>query len=500
MLKAGKHQVQVVEKFKGKPATLIGDSMGVGKTLSAVLLDLERRSREGGDQRTLIICQKAGLSVWEWHLIDQGVDPNRIFRIDPEDREPLESELQTGAHNFDYYIVHWDSLIRLRNIIKPEQAEKTVIYTPSGKKSLRGPVARQIEWDLVIADEVQYAKNRKAQRTEVLKKIKARNKLGCSGTPADDKPQDFWSIGNWLHPKEPIFRSYWRFYDHFIRWHPHPYAGYRVIDGVKNIDQLHEFMAPWYIRRRLTDVVDDMPPKTHSKIWVDLTPRQKEDYDAMHKYQVARVGELKEELVVTHKIAMHIRLQQMIMGTVSLDWEDFEEGLRDSPIVAVGEPSPKLDAVMEMVETAIESGEQIVVFTNFRAMANMVEARCQKAKIPVGKYTGDTPNQKYRDATVADFQSGKKKVFVGTIGAAGTSITLTAASTLVFTDRNWNPSKNEQAEDRIWRIGQKNHCRIWDIVARDTVDDERLQTIWRKARWVKELVNLPAHLNDGVLL
>lgn len=513
MLEPGKHQLQVVEKFRGLPAALIGDSMGTGKTLSAILMELEWRRKEKGDRRTLIVCQKGGLSVWKWHLEDQGVDPARILVIDPQDREPMEEELRTGAQKFDYYVLHWDALRHLRNIVKPEQPE-TKIYTPSGKKSLKNVTSRQITWDLVIADEVQYAKNRNAERTKILKRIKTRRKLGCSGTPADDKPHDFWSILNWLYPKEPQFRSYWRFYDNYIDWHLHPKGGYRMIDGIKNLDQFHEMIAPFYIRRKLTDVVDSMPSKTHGKIWVDLTPRQIKDYDNMQKFQVARIGEMREELLAVYKIEMYIRLQQMMLGTVTeLDWTEYDKsmdrfgpdttawpkGTRKGPQVVIGEPSPKLDVVMEKVEEALESGEQIVVFSYFQAMADMVEARCKKEKIPVSKVTGRISSQTVRDAAVANFQSGKTKVFAGTIGAAGTSITLTAANTLIFTDRSWNPSKNEQAEDRIWRIGQKNACRIWDIVARDTIDDGRLQQIWRKARWVNEFVNLPTHLNGAVL-
>jgi SNF2 family DNA or RNA helicase len=518
MLQPSRHQLEVVKKFKGLPAAICGDSMGVGKTLSAILVDFDDRNakKKGQGYRTLIICQKGGISVWKWHLMDQGVPENLILAIDPQDREPIEQELQSGCKNYSYYIIHWDALIRLENIVRPKQP-KSRQTGPSlnGKRTL--PRAKpQIVWDHIIADEVQFAKNRNTKRTKVLKELKALKKTGWSGTPADDKPQDFWSILNWCYPQEPEFRSYWRFFDRFIEYHLHPKAGFRVIDGTKNMGEFHQKIAPFYIRRTLEDVVDDMPPKTRGQIWVDLVPRQRRDYDNMHEFQTARITEIRDELVAGYKIAMYMRLQQMMLATVTeLDWTEYEKNLKrygvdlttwpkgttKGPKVILGEGSPKLDAAFEKVDEALESNQGIVLFTHFQAMADLMEARCQKLGITSAKVTGAVLSQKTRDAAVADFQSGKAKVFVGTIGAAGTSITLTAARTLIFTDRHWNPSKNAQAEDRVWRIGQKYPVNIWDILARDTIDEERLKKIWLKAQNVHDIVTLPKHLNEaGVLL
>lgn len=441
----------------------------------------------------MIICQKSGLSVWKWHLEDQGVDPSRIFVIDPKNRAAFDAELEAGAHNHDYFLVHYPAIILLQNLT-----------------GLKG--ARRIKWNRLILDEVHLIKNRKSKRTVEIKRIKAEVKRGLSGTPADDKPQDFWSVLNWIYPGE--YSSYWRFYDRYLDWETHPYNGYRVVKGVKNLDEFHRKIGPYYIRRTLFEVRGDMPEKTRGEIRVEMTPRQRRDYDSMFKYQVAQVGELREQLVVTYKIAMYVRLQQMTLGTVDLDWDRFTRWHQryghlceherpknepNGPDISIGDPSPKFDAVMEKVEECMEEGESLVVFSQFKAVVEGIAARCRKAKIPVSTFSGADPNQSRRDQSVADFQAGKTRVFCGTIEAAGTTITLTRANQLIFTDRHWNPSKNEQAEDRIWRINQPNACRIWDIVMDDTIDDERLRRIWEKAQWVNEVVNVPAHLKDLVV-
>lgn len=500
MIEPAKHQLELVDKFVGLPYCFIGDSMGTGKTLSGVLLDrAERLLKYPRPFRTLIVTTKGGLSVWKWHLEDQGVPSDRILVIDPADRTVFDTEIDQGALNYDYYVCHWHALDLL----------------PSFNKVTVGRQA--LWWDHILADECHMAKNRKAKRTMRLKAQKAHKRTALSGTPADDKPQDIWSIWNWLDKKK--YSSYWRFFNEYIdsseEVNRSTGQGYRKVKGVKNMEKYHREVSPYYIRRRLTDVRDDMPEKTYGDIWVDLTGRQLKDYRQIEDVQTALLGKFDEEFTVEWQIAMHQRLQQMTLGTVAdLDWSEYERfwdkwepileearkyGLDvelpknppTGPKFVLGEPSPKLDAVMEKVGEAADEGESLVVMTCYRSVVKMIGERCRKEKIPTGLLHGGMTNQKSRDAAVADFQSGRSRVFVGTIGAAGTAITLTRAHTTIFTDRHWNPSVNRQAEDRIWRFDQKNTCRIWDISARDTVDVSKRAQIAQKAKLVDRMVEIP---------
>ena len=161
------------------------------KHVTGVLMDFDDRNRPenaGMKYRTLIITVKNGIETWRWHLVDQGVPPEQIYVIDPADRSGFEKVLSEKYIPYAYVIMHWDALIRVPNMIKNKGHGIHV-------------------WNHVIADEVHYAKNREAKRTVVFKRIKALKKTGLSGTPADDKPQDFWSIGNWLYPDDPQFSS-----------------------------------------------------------------------------------------------------------------------------------------------------------------------------------------------------------------------------------------------------------------------------------------------------
>ena len=503
MITPGKHQLEVVEKFIGKPYCLIGDSMGVGKTLSGVLLDrAERQETLVGPEdhfRTLIVCTKGGLSVWKWHLEDQGVPSERILVIDPGNRTPFDRELLASALNYDYYIMHYHALGLLSFFEKPQIGRNALI------------------WDHIIADEAHMIKNRNAARTKALKRQKARKKTAISGTPADDKPLDVWSIWNWMDKKK--YSSYWEFFNEYIefeqKWNGTRGNGYRLITGLKNMDKYHKEISPYYIRRTLPEVRGSMPPKSYGKIWVDLSDRQLKDYRQMEEFQTAPLGENEEELTVLWQIAVFQRLQQMTLGTVvDLDWsvyerfwsrheltpkEDLPKSQPKGPKLVLGDPSPKLDAAMEKIEEAMDAEESIVVMSQYRPVVEMMVKRCRALRVPVSQYHGGITNQAKRDAAVADFQSRKTRVFVGTIGAAGTSITLTAARTLLFTDRHWNPSVNRQAEDRIWRFDTQDPVQILDICARETIDDEKLTQILLKGKRVDAIVEIPDKYKGVVL-
>lgn len=460
MIELRPKQQECVDKFRKIKSRLIGDSMGVGKTVEGIALDLALRSdygKPGQHIRTLIICQKNGISVWNRHLMMFDIPEIDISCVNPLNREPFVQSVLLGEAK--YYICHWDVLSKL------EEA-----------------CLRSVKWHHVIADEVHLAKNRKSLRTKSLKRIKAYVKTGCTGSFADDKPEDTWSILNWLYPS--LYSSYWRFFNTFIDWEVGYPGGYKKPVGVKNIDKFHEDISRFYIHRTLHDVREDMPPKFYSTVHVELTSKQRKSYLQMEEFGVVQLGMGEDDILIAPiTIAQRARLQQMAMGECTLDWDLYSRGKRDTPVVKIGSPSPKLDAIMELITT--NEQESFVVFTSYPDFADMVERACSSKGILSSKITGRTDKQSHRTKAVSDFQSGVTRVFVGTIGAAGTTITLNSAHTVIFADRDWNPSKNAQAEDRAYRIDNDDQpVHIIDIVAKDTIDEYRIEKVQLKGKWV----------------
>ncbi len=442
-------QKYAVDFLVDKRSVLLGDDMGLGKSPQAIVLDQERRIKQPNlvkNPKTLVITYIGIFSGWQEHF--RLWNPSlRVKTINNKDRLPFLKAI--AEDEADVYICHWQSL---RFIIED---------------------LKQVKWFHIIGDEIHATQNRKSQQSKALKEIPAIYKTGLSGTPAFDKPDDLWSILNWLYPDH--WSSYWRYYNKHIIFTD--FNGYRTIVGVAHADELQREMSGFYIRRRKEDVLLDLPDKYNTRVEVDMSPRQAKAYESMREDMLAWVGEHEDEPVAAPVvIAQLTRLQQFSDAFGTID--------RDSGKMLLAEPSSKLDAVMQILES---TNEQIVIFSQFAQMIKMLGQRLEKANIPHGLFIGDT-SARDREQIIEEFQAGKLKVFAGTIAAGGIGITLTASSTVVFIDRSWSPALNRQAEDRLHRIGQKNAVQVIDIISRGTIDAKRHEEINLKWAWIRELL------------
>ncbi len=465
-------QAEDVDVLEDRKSVLLAWEMGTGKTVAAIELDLRHRLERSvggfGQVPTLVIAPLTTLeSTWVYHY--ETFAPHlKVQMIETKNRSAFVKAIKDGTA--DVYICHWESL----RLIQPEIA--------------------RIMFGHVIADEAHRAKNRKAQQTRALKKFRTHRRTALTGTPATNKPYDLWSILNWLYPS--MFKSFWRFYETYCNYeisYPH---GYRKFLGTKNEQQLLDEIRPFYRRHLKLEqccphhpggVQPDLPPKYYSKIWVDLTPKQRTAYNQMRKDMIAWLESQDDTqpLVAPVVIAQLVRLQQLSVAYASITYISDEQSGETSTIVELTEPSSKLDALMQIIED--NEGEQIVVFSQFKGFIELAAARLRKHKIRFAKITGDVPHGD-RAAEIDRFQRGESPIFLGTIAAGGEGITLTAASTVVFIDRDWSPARNAQAEDRLHRIGQPDAVHVIDIMAYDTVDRGRHQTLELKRHWIRKIL------------
>lgn len=460
-------QQEAVNKLEKVASVLIGDDMGLGKTHEAIALDLKRRADFPNYKlKTLVVCPLAMVTTWTKAWLQWTYDL-RVLPINNKDRSHFIDEL--NQDNYDVFIMHWPALRLMEEELK------------------------EVKWFHIIADEAHALQNRKSKQSIALKKLEAGYRSALTGTPAFDKPDDLWSILNWLYPR--YWSSYWQYYnDHIIFDN---YNGYKTIVGVNNAEKLQRDMVGFYIRRKKEDVLTDLPDKYYSERRVDLHPQQMRAYRSMKENMLAWIGDHEQEPVAAPVvIAQLTRLQQFACAFAETDIvkkrfrtcaeKRCENGClgHEQTVIRLTEPSSKLDAVMEIIES---TGQQVVVFSQFSQMINLLAKRLEAKGITCGKFIGDTP-QIERSKILSGFQDGKIQVFAGTISAGGVGITLTAASTVIFIDRSWSNALNLQAEDRLHRIGQKSAVQVIDIIANDTIDAKRIKVIQKKWSWIKRLI------------
>lgn len=455
-------QLETVNKFKEIKSVLIAHDMGLGKTVTAISLDVEKRKSFDLPAKTLIICPLAVISSWHKHF-NEWAPHLKVLSIDNKNRKPFMAAMEATfnhalkreSNGYDVFIMHYPA-VRL---------EKDVAKYP---------------WFHVICDEVHGLQDRNSAQTKAVKAIKGLYKTGLSGTPVFNKPDDLWSILNWLYPK--YWKSYWGYFKRYINWVE--YDGYRSIIGVRNEEELQEVMASFFSSIKKETVLKDLPEKYYSKVKVKLHPQQAKAYKQMKKDMLAWVGEREHEPVnAPAVIAQLIRLQQFASAYAEIEYTEDEFGEIKTK-VRLSDPSSKIDAVMEILAS---TDQQVVVFSQFAQMVELLAKRLEKAGISCGLYTGSVAKAD-RDRIVDEFQAGKIRVFAGSIKAGGVGLTLTAASTVVLLNREWAESLNLQAIDRCHRIGQTNAVHVIDIEAEDTIDIERNMGIGMSWSVVKKLL------------
>jgi len=468
--------------YAPQKARLIGYEMSLGKTRMGVGYDMvQRRSvklnlcaHSTQQQGKTLVLAPLGNAIKQWKTNFATYQPGvPIYVIDPKKRNLFLAEVQKPGPGI--YIMHWDAL-RLM------------------------PELQKVQWMHIIGDEIHRAKNRKAQVKRALQKLKTDMKTGLSGTPADDKPQDFWSIINWLWPS--YYTSYWRFVKHYCVQEVAP-EGYTKIVGVQNEKSLQKEIAPWFSRRMVDDEDVDvcLPPKRYLDLWVELTPSQRRIYDQMKKDMIAWVDEHKDTpmpIISSIVAAQLTRLQQFALADATIidnpayiRWAEagFPPRKKDpSPqIVRLQDPSAKLDEFMRLLGD--NENSQFILFSQSKQMVQLAEKRLRNEGYSIGMYTGDEDITEKMDA-VEGFMNKKIQIFAGTIAAGGEAIDgLQVCHNMVFFDRDWRQSKNLQAEARARRPGQEHdHVMIYDIMARNTVDIGRRTKIMKKWSSVQKLL------------
>ena len=151
--------------------------------------------------------------------------------------------------------------------------------------------------------------------------------------------------------------------------------------------------------------------------------------------------------------------------------------------------SVKLDYMMEKVSELIESGHSILVFSQFTSMLEIVEKRLGGASIRHFKITGETPVEK-RGGIVAEFNESKEaSVFLLSLKAAGTGLTLTKADYVFMYDPWWNPAAENQAIDRTHRIGQDKPVFAYRLMVKGTVEEKVMQIVEEKRQLFNEVID-----------
>ena len=427
----------------------LGDEQGLGKTKQVIDIAVIRKI-EMGYKHCLIVC---GVNTLKWNWL------NEIHTHSNEDGWILgQKTTRKGTIRIGSTKDKLNDLIHLEKY--PDDLPYFIITNIESFRDEK--IADQISKlcnlgiiNMCAADEMHKMKNPQVQQTKGFLKCLSECRIGMTGTPLMNSPLDLYVILKWLGYESHAFYSFKKHYCVMGG-----YGGYEVV-GYKNMEQLTAQINDIMLRRLKSEVLD-LPEKTYIDEIVEMETKQSKLYDEIE-------AGIKNELAMgtldlTNPLSTLIRLRQCTGYTGIVSDCIFE--------------SAKLDRMEDLIEEAVSNNQKVIVFSNWTQMTDIVEQRLNKYNPAV--ITGAT-NDNHRQSMVTKFQEDNNcKVIIGTIGAMGTGLTLTAGSVVIFLDEPWNRALFDQAVDRAHRIGAKSNVTIYSLMCKDTVDERIHDIIYKK--------------------
>ncbi|MDY6864331.1 MAG: DEAD/DEAH box helicase, partial [Thermodesulfobacteriota bacterium] len=329
-------------------------------------------------------------------------------------------------------------------------------------------ILNSLEWERIILDEAQNIKNPQAAQTKAIIKLKSKYRLVLTGTPMENRLLDLWSIFNFLN------HNYLGTQGNFRKTFELPIQ--KENDRVKTT-LLKKLIEPFILRRVKTDknIIKDLPEKVEQKIYCNLSREQASLYEAVVQDVVKQIEE-KEGMERKGLILSSLmRLKQICNHPAQF----LQDGSRFTQ-----ERSQKLSRLAAMMEEVIENGESLVIFSQFREICEYLEKFIKKSShyntYMIHGGTGRTKRQKM----IEEFQDEETEpsIFILSLKAGGVGITLTKANHVFHFDRWWNPSVENQATDRTFRIGQKKNVFVHKFISIGTLEERIDQMIEDKKK------------------
>lgn len=398
---------------------LLADEMGLGKTVQVGAL---LATRPVPDHSHLVVCPASVVPVWQEEL--RRFFPHiRVFVL--KNGHDFTTAREPGVWLASY--------AQLRN---------------------HRALLDEVEFGYAVLDEGQFIKNPDAKVTNTCFAIRARHRLVLTGTPLENRQLDLWSIFHFLLPGLLGTRA--------------SFEAALGRDREGTMERLRRQLAPFILRRTKAQVAQELPPKVEIDLLCPLTDLQRAEYARVCREGLARLGDdigraMREKAFGF--LSLLTRLRQICCDPDLLPW------LKAGPSA-----SGKLGVLAERLGEVLSSGHKVVIFSQFVTFLERVhEVLAEKfPEVPRFTLTGATLD---RQKPVQEFQNlDRPACMLVSLKAAGTGITLHAADYVFLLDPWWNPSVEEQAVDRVHRIGQTRTVFVYRMVTQGTIE-ERIQSL-----------------------
>ncbi len=324
---------------------------------------------------------------------------------------------------------------------------------------------------VLVMDEAQAIKNDSSRVHKATKAVNAAYKIALSGTPIENHTGELWALFDVVNPGLLGDCS------GFNRNFRVPIEKYRNVD---RLAALRHLVAPYMLRRQKSDVLKDLPPKTELFRPVELAGGQRELYESI------RVAAHQEVRKIIKRKGLSASTIPILTALTKLRQVCCDPRLSSLGAASRVRESAKGEMFFDMVGKQLGSGHRILVFSQFTSMLALLAKGLNDRDIRYSLLTGAT---KDRAAVCDEFEGGATPIFLISLKAGGTGLTLTSADTVIHYDPWWNPAVQSQATDRAYRIGQKKPVFVHNLFAAGSVEERMLHLQKRKRSMARAILD-----------
>lgn len=393
---------------------VLADDMGLGKTIQTIAFLVSKIEKVGG--KYLVVSPSS--VVYNWEKEFDKFAPSVKTSVISGSIEEREIQLNEALNNDEIDVLITSYPLIQRDI---QFYKKHVFKT-------------------IVLDESQNVKNDLAKTTKAVKELRANNTFALSGTPIENNLNELWSLFSIVLPG--LFRSKKSF---------------------NNLteNEIARKIEIFILRRLKVDVLDDLPPKTETVEFIELSDEQKRLYQT----QLSLIRNDVEELIEQDEfeqnrmriLAGMTRLRQICCDPRLINPE-YDGG------------SAKLERLLEYLREALTNNKRVVLFSQFTSMLSIIREILDEQSVDYHYLDGGTPKEDRLELTTR-FNDGEKDLFLISLRAGGTGLNLTGGDTVILYDSWWNPAIEDQAADRVHRFGQKKSVQVIRMIMKGTIEE-----------------------------
>ncbi len=420
---------------------LLADDMGLGKTHQGLAL-LETISKRKKEQIMLVVCPASVLPHWRDKIDQFYPEINYSFYYGPN--RDLHKAIQSGL------------ILTTYGIVRSDQEQLA-----------------EISFEIILLDEIQNLKNRKTTIHKTVSSLQSRVKIGLSGTPIENSLIDLFSLFDICLPG--IFGSINQFRQTFVK----PITEKH---DKKQKAQLSRLIDPFILRRSRSQVLTELPELIEDNRICELS----EDQIGLYRQAVVDQENFLEELEAGDTQINYINVLTLITRL---------KQICNHPCLVGNDTDPnkyksgKWDLFVEILNESLDNGLNVVVFSQYTGMLDIIEHYLEEAGIGFAGLRGNMSVAK-REKMMGKFTRDKGcKVLCSSLLAGGTGIDLLAAQVVIHYDRWWNPAKEEQATARVHRMGQKDVVQLFRFITVGTLEEKIHNIISRKQELASSIIN-----------